>query len=329
MGLDNLISDFQHAGCSPFFISNALQSTFFGEQARQHQAEMMESNIEFREYLQGLRNEYSRARLDAQKQFRRESYELGRQFLIQQTIAQNESRQKQIEFRDFISHYWPLNIDVYTMLTEQQDLLKGKRILPLNVFVAKTELTSNRRDPNQYGEFCESLIAGLRELPNVAISKCPWKGNCQSRLSEAMNINYIMSGIPTLVVFPYQMGSTVCIETASWSFARGLQSMSHKKLLKLENVDNAVIGDTVCAAVKATIGMTRDAYMLAEYHAPVVFNSIVDADILAIPALKDALIDNYRELHQLVQSNDFKQLCLPDELKQIESSLTNHKLIPA
>lgn len=327
MGLDKCIHMLQGDGCSPFFFTSALQSAYFGNEARKQQAEIVDSNLEFREHLQELRNEYAKERLDAQLLFRRESYELGRQYLIKQTIAQNESRQKQIEFRDFITRYWPLDIAPYTILKHQQHLMGGKSIVPLNIYVAKTELTSDKRKPDYYGQFCEDLIDGLRMLPNVTIEKCPWKNPCQSRLGEALNINYIMSGIPSLIIFPYRMGDTIGIETASWSFGRGLHSMTHNKALKIQGIESAAVVDTTFAAVKVIIGMTRDAYMIAEYHAPAVFQSLVEAKALAVPEIKKQLSTHYKNLSVLVEDERFRELCSLDEILQIESSLNNNKLL--
>lgn len=329
-GLGTLLTHLQGVGCSPFFFTSALQSAIFGDKARAQQAEILDSNLEFREHLQQIRNEYSRERIDAQIQFRRESYELGRQYLIQQTIAQNESRKKLIEFRNFINNYWPLNESVYAVLDTQTDLLKNRAIVPLNVLIAKTELTSDLRDTYKYKDICEEVRVKLRELmPSATIELCPWKNKCQSRIGEAMNINYIMSGIPTLIIFPYLINDTIGIETAAWSINRGLQSMSHSKFVKIGGVLPEDVSNTTIAALTATIGMYRDAYMISEYHLPAVYNSMVSDEVLAIPELTKLLSTHYSELAELSGSSEFRQLCLPDEIIAIDKSLNNNKLIKA
>lgn len=329
MGLDSIIATLQGSGCSPFFFTSAIQSTLFGELGRHNQEEMMLSNLEFREHLQDIRNQYSKERLEDQLLFRRESYELGRQYLIEQTLAQYESRKKMADFADFIDNYWPLASTPFAVLENRKDYLERKSIIPLNVLIAKTEATSSLRDTSLYGTFCENLISELQnKLPGITIEKSPWCKSSQSRISEAMNINYIMGGIPTLIIFPYQDGNTLGIETASWSFGRGLQSMNHTKLLQIENVDSNDSTELALSAVKATIGMTRDAYMLAEYHAPAVYPQLVDDKVLSVPVLRKLMIDHYHDMKRLVDSPEFKQLCSKDELLSIESSL-NLKLLNA
>lgn len=329
MGLDAIIATLQGSGCSPFFFTSAIQSTLFGELGRHNQAEMMESNLEFREHLQDIRNQYSKERLEEQLLFRRESYELGRQYLIEQTLAQYESRKKMADFSDFIDNYWPLASTPFAVLENRKNYLERKSIIPLNVLVAKTEATSSLRDTSLYGTFCEDLITELQnKLPNVTIEKAPWSKSCQSRISEAMNVNYIMGGIPTLIIFPYNDGNTFAIETASWSFGCGLQSMNHTKLLQIENVDREKAAEITMSAVKATIGMTRDAYMIAEYHAPAVYPQLVDDKVLSAPILRKHLTNHYNDMAKLFGSPEFKQLCSKEELQSIESSL-NVKLLNA
>lgn len=326
MGLDAIIATLQGNGCSPFFFTSAIQSTLFGEMGRHNQAEMMESNLEFREHLQNIRNQYSKERLEEQLLFRRESYELGRQYLIEQTLAQYESRKKMADFADFIDNYWPLAYTPFAVLAKRKNFLEQKSVIPLTVLVAKTEVTNSARDTSVYNNFCESLIRDLSLLPNITIERTPWNKSCQSRISEAMNINYIMGGIPTLIIFPYQDGDTFGIETASWSFGRGMQSMNHSKLLQIENIDKESSAELAVSAVKATIGMTRDAYMLAEYHAPAAYPKLVDNKVLSVPELLKQLTEHYSDMAKLISSPEFKQLCSKEELQSIESSL-NVKLL--
>lgn len=327
MGLDAIINKFLGAGCSPFFFTSAIQSSVFGETARAQQAQLMESNLEFREHLQNIRNEYAKERLDAQLLFRRENYELGRQHLIQQTILMNKSRQKQADFIDFLNRYWPMKQSVYSVLMERERFLAQKTIVPLTVYIASTELTSSVRSNSKYEDFCEELISTMKPY-GVIVEKCPWKKTCQSRLSEAMNVNFIMGGIPTLLIFPYQHGDVIGIETASWSFARGLQAMNHSKSLQIPCSDGMNIPKITMSAVKATIGMTRDAYMLAEYHAPILFGKDVDSEMLAIPELRAQIVSHYDDMSKLISTPEFCQLCTRDELVQINNSF-NLKLLKA
>lgn len=330
-GLNTLIEIIQQHGCSPFFFTCAIQSGVFGEIGRKHQAELMDNNLEFRERMQSLRNEFQRERMDEQMRFRRESYELGKQYLIQQTVAFNESRQKQIEFNDFIEKYWPLTTQVYTLLKEQEDILSKSSIVPLRVLIAKTDVSSyvKTSPTSSYDEFCENVADGLRNLPNTVIESRPWKNTCQSMMCEAIDINYIMQGIPTLLVFPYQVGDTFGIEMAAWSFLRGFHSMTQNKILKIDGMKATENIPDVLSAVKAVIGMSRDAYMLFEYHSPVVFNKLVNEKALRLPAVKAMLDKHYVDLSQQIHAPEFARLCTSNEMQEIENSLEDTKLLTA
>lgn len=313
-------------GCSPFFFTSALQSVIFGELGRKNQKEIVKSNIEFKEHLRDIQQQYRKEQLEEQLLFRRESYEIGRQFLIHQTLVHNESRKKQIEFQDFLNNYWPLERTPYSVLEERREYLERKSVIPITVLVAKTEVTNSVMDSTKYGNFCEEIINQLIDLPNVTIEKTPWSKPSQSRISEAMNINYIMGGIPTLILFPYQIGNRISIETATWSFRRGLHSMHHDKFMIVENVENEKIIETTISAAITIIGIVRDAYMLAEYHSPVVFPGLINSSICSIPQLKETMISHYEDMRNLSYSKEFKQLCSKEELQKIEVSF-NDKLL--
>ena len=220
---NGIIEVISKGGSSPFFFTCAIQSVVFGEMGRKNQEKLMSSNLEFKERMTAIRNEYSNERLDEQLLFRRESYELGKQFQIQQTIMLNDSRRQQIEYHNFFQHYWPLNYDILSVMTVQSDTLAHKPIVPMRVLIAKTEVTTyDKKHPEvSYGELCDLVAVNLRELPGVDIQNRPWMQSCKSIICESMNLNYIMQGVPTLLVFPYQLGDSFGVEIATWSFNRG------------------------------------------------------------------------------------------------------------
>ncbi|MDR3245922.1 MAG: hypothetical protein LBT50_05760 [Prevotellaceae bacterium] len=65
-------------GCSPFFISSAISSMWFGEKNRNMQFETTEERIAFQERMNLIRQEFEDAKFDKELFFRRESIELGR-----------------------------------------------------------------------------------------------------------------------------------------------------------------------------------------------------------------------------------------------------------
>ena len=324
-----LANNMTEHGCSVFFFTSAIQSGIFGEMGRHNQAKLFEGNLEFRERLQDIKNEFQRERLDAQLQFRRESYELSRQYMLQQSAQINEARQKEIEFQIFLESYWPLNYTPYSVITEQKKLLQHS-IVPLRVIIAKTEVSSFERTKpdSSYDEFCQRIRKDLQQLPNVNVEIRPWKNPCLSSISEAMNINYIMQGIPTLIIFPYQVGETFGVEMSAWAFLSGNRSMMHNKVLHIDGYKGTEELESSYSAVRAVIGMTRDAYMLSEYRMPICFPEIAKNDSAMLPETRKALVEHYETLNELVaNSADYKLLCSQSEIDKINRSLGTLKYI--
>lgn len=326
MGLDSIVKTISAGGSSPFFFTSAIQSMIFGEMGRKHQEELMSSNLEFKERMADIRDEYSRERLDEQLLFRRESYELGKQYQIHQTAMMNNSRQKQIEFHNFCLHYWPLNYDIYAVMKEQSKTLSYSHIVPMRVLIAKTEVTTYdmRHREVSYGGFCDLVTEYLKGLSGIDIQARPWKQSCKSIICESMNLNYIMQGVPTLLIFPYQFGDSYGVEIATWSFSRGVRSMNHSKILTINGFDSQTSIDKVVASISAIVGMTRDAYMLAEYHTPIAFPKMIDDNMLSCPEIKAMLKQHYAELAQCIETTEtFKSLCTSKELEEISASFTS------
>lgn len=319
---DNLLQ----SGCSPFFFTQAAQSAIFGELARSNQIRLAEENLEFRERMQRLRDDFSREKLDTQILFRRESYELGKQYLIQQAILQEESRRKMAQFENFCKLYWPLNSDVYTMLKSRREILRKSSIVPLKVLVAHTEVSSYdiKHPIASYDEFCDRIIYYFKQINGLDIQMRPWKEKSKSFICEAMNLHYLMNGMPTLLVFPYQQGENFCIEVFGWTFAQDGKSMMHYKPLTIFGFDAKNSLEQAVSATKAVIGMSRDAYIMCEYRLPVAYLQNIDEQTLHVPEVREMLSIHYSDLfNRIKQSDDYQSLCTKQELTEITESIIN------
>lgn len=326
----NLIATLAEHNCSPFFFTGAAQSAIFGEVGRHSQRQLMDDNLEFRERMQKLKDEFQEERFDEQIAFRRESFELGRQYLIQQNALSLESRQRETEFKDFLNRYWPLDISLAYILKQQG--LTSRGVVPLNVLIARTEVSAfNRRNAvESYGKFCDSVSVDLSGLNNTTIMIRPWRESCKSILCESMNINYIMQGMPTLIVFPYQIGDTFGVEIASWMFNRGPKSMLQQKLLQIGGANGTTDYKLAVSAVKASIGMIRDTYMITQYHAPAEYPKLADKDTLSNPAIREAMAKYYSGIAMQIEANpDYLALCSPKEIETIRESVVNIKQLTA
>lgn len=332
MEIESLLDSISNGGSSPFFFTCAIQSIVFGELGRKHQSELMEENNDFKEKMNSIRNEFNQEKLEQQILFRREGYELGRQFLIHQTALLNKTNLGNTQFQNFCSNYWPLNFDIYTVMEEQKEL-SSKLFVPLRVLIAQTEVTAydSRSPESSYGDFCNEVIHKLEKLQGIEFYERPWKQASKSFICEAMNIHYIMQGVPTLLIFPYQFGDTYRVEMIMWSFNKGDRSIKQSKILTIDGFDFSQSMEQVVASVSAIIGMTRDAYMLAEYNEPVKYPKLLTEDILGYPKIKEMLQSHYAGLIEcinLLKDNRYTNLYTPKEYDCINESLeeANKKL---
>lgn len=322
--VENLLQHMTECGCSPFFVTSAISSLGFGKMGRLHQLAILEDNIAFKERMQQLRNDFSEERLNAQIDFRRESYELGRRYQVLMMQQLNENRQKEVEFKYLCENCWPLTIDVRTVMKWQKEILKSTEIVPMRVLIAKTDINTYRRENGCYENFCSELTKV--RIPNLLIEQAAWKEKCQSPMAESLNINYIMQGIPTLIIYPYKTKGTFHLEFATWSFNRGLGAMILDKAMSFPYSLEKADAPEIMYSIEAVAGVVRDNYMVLEYQKPAVYPTLARPEMLDNKLIKDYLDAQYRMLEHTVKvSETFRQLCSDNELKEIESSLTNIK----
>lgn len=322
--IDYLLEHMAECGCSPFFVTSAISSLGFGEMGRQHQQELLDDSIAFKERMQQLRNDFSEERLNAQLDFRRESYELGRKHQVFMVQELNEKRKNKVEFQYFCENCWPLNIDVHTVMKWQKDILKQNGIIPMKVLIAKTDVNSYTKQNGCYENFCSQLAKV--GIPNLSIEHAAWRDKCQSPMGESLNINYIMQGIPTLVIYPYKTKSTYHLEFATWSFSRGIGAMMLDKAVSFPYSLEKADAPEIMHSIEAVAGVVRDNYMVLEYQKPAVYPTLIKPEILRNRQISEFLGRQYRLLEQTVNtSEEFMQLCSDMELKAIQSSLTTSR----
>lgn len=330
--LDHIVKALQEGGSSPFFFTSAIQSAVFGEVGRRNQADLADSNMDFRREIQQIREEFSKERLDEQIAFRRESYEIGRSYLIEQTIEQNRSRKQEIEFIDFLKseQYWPLNCDVYSMLN-MQEIQLNQKVIPLRVLVARTEVSEydKKKPESSYIDCCQKITDGLSKVQNIEVLDHPWKKRSLSSICESMNLNYIMQGVPALILFPYQIGETFGVEIAAWSLCRGRESMLHNKILKIDGYDATASIDKTITILKTIAGMIRDSYIVAEYHRPIQFPQFIDTEILEVPEVRQMLKTHYLGIANSITNPAFHSICTQNEVQLINNSLKSIEYIVA
>lgn len=325
--LDNSLHELAACGCSPYFVTSALSSLAFGEMGRKNQKEILEGNLEFREKMQKLRDDFSKERVDKQIAYRRESYEIGRQYQMLIMKQMNDNRQKEVEFKYLCQNCWPLNIDVKTVMSWQKELLYSKEIIPIKVLISKSDVLTFSNENGYYENFCRQLSKSA--LPGTDFKIGAWKSKCQSPLAETLNINYIMQGVPTLLLYPYTKKGKYYLEYAAWSFKRGNGALVFDNALTFPYSLDDPEDPKIALSLQAVIGLVRDNYMVLEFHKPAIFVQTASDDIFKYPEIVNYLREQYNVLNNIVlSSSEFRQICSEIELSEIENSLNlNIKLL--
>ena len=322
--VEHLLQHMSECGCSPFFVTSAISSLGFGEMGRRHQQELLDDNIAFKEKMQRLKNDFSEERLNVQMDFRRESYELGRRYQVLMMQQLNDNRQKEVEFRYLCENCWPLSIDVRTVMKWQKDILKQNDIIPMKVLIAKTDVNSYSKQNGCYENFCSQLTKV--GIPNLSIEHAAWKEKCQSPMAESLNINYIMQGIPTLIIYPYKKKGIYHLEFATWSFNKGVGAMMLDKAVRFPYSLERADAPEIIQSVEVVAGVVRDNYMVLEYQKPAVYPTLIKPEILENRQIAKFLGKQYRMLEPTVNtSEDFKQLRSDSQLTPIQASLTTSR----
>lgn len=312
-----------NGSCPLFFLTNALNSVAFGELGRKNQNALTDNNFEFQRHLDNLNQEFKEEQLETQIAFKRESYELGRRYQMILSKQSNENRQKEVEFQYFCDNCWPLEKSILAFFDEQQSSI-NKAIVPIGIYIAKTDVTTyNTNKNNRYNDLYESIKSIETSLGHCTIPKSSWKTICQSTVAESMNINYILQGLPTLLIFPNLNNGKLNIEIATWGFNRGLGSMLISNMLSFPYALTDPDNDKVDFALQVIIGIIRDNYMIMTYHQPATLLNIMKPhNISKYPDIMIFVRQQYELLNMnIANSENFRALCTPSELNSIKSSL--------
>ena len=105
--------------------------------------------------------------------------------------------------------------------------------------------------------------------------------------------------------------------------------MLQSKILQIDEFIATKSLEETYSAMRAIIGMIRDAYMLSEYRMPVCYPSLLTQnDTSLLPEIRKMLVNHYEKLYELVTSSDsYRLLCTQSEMNTIEKSFETIKLI--
>lgn len=265
-------------GYGMFWIANSISSTLLGWKNRHVQDKAHERSEAFQLELERARNLTDDQKRQEEIAFRRRMLEVARQYKQEESAVTFISKMKVDELQAYFKQCWPLDPQLPYVLLEKTKKEKAFAHPYLNVILMRTPLLP----PKKYGganEQDKELYEGLEYA--IAQKDIPLIGNvhywkdacCRSDLQGGnaciMNIHFLMSQLPTLVIVPHYIDGHIHFKGAVWEpqAARPLiwplfnMDFSPEKAL-VDEVYRKGAMETFHTALTVITGSVRDSYLL-------------------------------------------------------------------
>lgn len=278
------LSSLLRPGYGLFWVANSISSTALGFRNRDLQIKAAENNEAYQLELEATRNQIV-DEVEAEKiAFKRRLMELSRQNRISEGFVLQQQQLDCVEMQSFIDKYWPLSPQLPDTLQKEisSQQKNGSVSTDLNVILMHCPLlpskeafgtvSINKLDKGLYNNLehiikysDEPLISGINFRRDACVKLDGYGGTT----SSILNIHFLMSNIPTLVLSPYYEKGKIVFKGAVWDctspqpLVKRLCSLSFDPELaeQDEYYRRAVIKNFRYTA-SVLIGMIRDSYAL-------------------------------------------------------------------
>ena len=199
-------------GYGMFWVANSISSTLLGWNNRRLQAQAHEKNQEFQLEMERARHITDDERMQEEIAFKRRLVALAREQRQDAARRSFNAQMQAIELKHYLQYCWPL--DPLLPQTILQEIRNGAGIEKprLNVILMHAPLLPLRA----YGSDANALDADIYKDLEYAIKRNDvplighvdyWKDACQKPdltggNASIMNIHFLMSQMPTLVIAP-------------------------------------------------------------------------------------------------------------------------------
>lgn len=272
-------------GYGMFWVANSISSTVLGLANRNLKDKASERNEEFQLEMRRAQELTDDKRMQEEYAFKRRLLDLSRQHRSEQAAIQFNNQMKAIELKHFLQHSWPL--DPQLPFVFLSDIEKGNIELhpKLNVILMHAPLLPQRK----YGGANDADAELYKAMEyDIMKSDVPCIGNLEYRKDAAfknyekgiadilggnssiMNIHFLMSQLPTLVISPrYTNDGLMHFSGAVWEpqaarpLTRPLFSINYDiyEMSRSNEYRDLMMGK-IHAAVSVITGSVRDSYMM-------------------------------------------------------------------
>lgn len=265
-------------GYGMFWVANTVSSTLMGWNNRRLQEQAHERNEEFQLEMERAKNLTEDRKIQEEIAFKRRMMAISRQYRQEEAAVAFNTQMKAVELQSYLQHCWPLDSQLPYVILQEIENGNNDTISRLNVVLMRTPLLPQKKyggtndldmpiyNNMEYSIMQEDvpLIGNLKYRKDACVKESAKSGN-----SSIMNIHFLMSQLPTLVVIPQYNDGKMRFKGAAWEpqaarpYIRSLFDIDFSPPNALESNDyrNEVI-EKLHASVSIIIGAVRDSYML-------------------------------------------------------------------
>lgn len=266
-------------GYGMFWVANSISSTLLGWNNRRLQAQAHEKNQKFQLEMERARNITDDERMQKEIAFKRRLVALSREQRQEAARESFNAQMQAIELRHYLQYCWPL--DPLLPQTILQEIRNGSDATSprLNVILMHAPLLPLRA----YGTDANGQDAGIYNDLEYAIKRndVPLIGHVDYRKdacqkpdltggnASIMNIHFLMSQMPTLVIAPQYRNGKMYLSGAVWEpqasrpLIRPLLNFDFNPVEAEKNIEyRQQMIDLLHASTSVIIGAVRDSYMV-------------------------------------------------------------------
>lgn len=317
-------------GYGMFWVANSISSTLLGWNNRRLQAQAHEKNQEFQLEMERARHITDDERMQEEIAFKRRLVALAREQRQEAARKSFNAQMQAIELKHYLQYCWPLDpLLPQTILQEIRNGV-GTEKPRLNVILMHAPLLPLR----PYGSDANVLDADIYKDLEYAIKRndVPLIGHVDYRKdaclkpdltggnASIMNIHFLMSQMPTLVIAPQYREGKMYLSGAVWEpqasrpLIRPLLNFDFNPVEAEKSIEyRQQMIDLLHASTSVIIGAVRDSYMVLTQG--------------GTPTLPLLLNDkNHAEMKRLVRENAPLKAFVKQENENILAALDEEKM---
>ena len=317
-------------GYGMFWVANSISSTLLGWNNRRLQVQAHEKNQEFQLEMERARHITDDERMQEEIAFKRRLVALSREQRQEVAKVSFISKLKLRELTYYLDNYWPLDPLLPDIFLQEMQAGQIAFNSQLNVILMHAPLLPLRA----YGSNANVLDANIYKELEYSIKKedVPlignvnyWKDACQKPdltggNASIMNIHFLMSQVPTLVIAPQYREGKMYLSGAVWEpqasrpLIRPLLDFDFNPVEAEKSIDyRQKMIDLLHASISVITGAVRDSYMVLTQR--------------GIPTLPTLLNDeNHVEMKRLVTGNAGLKAFIKQENDNILAALDEERM---